>query len=67
MVRTLAREYCGRGVAVSYTQLPTGHVPTAVPWVTSAIPWLEARFAGRAAPQNCASIAPGNPLAPIAE
>jgi hypothetical protein len=66
-VRSLAREYCSRGVAVDYTQYPLGHIGTAVPWVSSAIPWLAARFAGQPAPQNCASIAPGNPLAPIAE
>ena len=65
-VRTLAREYCARGVPVSYTQYDAlGHVPTAVPWITAAIPWLNERFAGKAASQNCASIAPGNPLTPI--
>jgi len=65
-VRTLAREYCARGVPVSYSQYDLlGHVGTAVPWITAAVPWLEARFAGAAAPQNCASIAPGNPLTPI--
>ncbi len=65
-VRTLAREYCSRGVPVSYSQYDAfGHVPTAVPWITAAIPWLEARFAGQAAPQNCAAIPPGNPLTPI--
>jgi hypothetical protein len=65
-VRTLAREYCERGVAVSYTQQDLlGHVPTALPWITAAIPWLAERFAGKAAPQNCAQIPPGNPLTPI--
>ncbi len=66
-VRSLAREYCSRGVKVDYTEYPLGHIGTAVPWVTSAIPWLAARFAGQPAPQNCAGIAPGNSLAPIAE
>jgi hypothetical protein len=65
-VRTLAREYCERGVAVSYTQYDAlGHIGTAVPWVTAAIPWLAERFAGKAAPQDCAAIPPGNPLTPI--
>lgn len=65
-VRTLAREYCERGVAVQYSQYDTlGHIGTAVPWIASAVPWLAARFAGGAAPQNCASIAPGNPLGPV--
>jgi hypothetical protein len=66
-VRSLAREYCERGDAVDYTQYPLGHITTAVPWIATAVPWLEARFAGKPAPQDCASIAPGNSLAPIAE
>jgi hypothetical protein len=65
-VRTLAREYCERGVAVSYTQEDLlGHVPTATPWIAAAVPWLAERFAGQAPPQDCASIPPGNPLTPI--
>jgi secretory lipase len=65
-VRTLARQYCERGVAVQYTQHDAlGHVPTALPWITAAIPWLAERFAGKAPPQNCAAIPPGNPLTPI--
>jgi secretory lipase len=64
-VRSLAREYCERGDQVLYNQYPLGHVTAAVPWVTAAVPWLEARFAGAAAPQNCGSIEPGNPLTPI--
>jgi Secretory lipase len=66
-VRTLARQYCAAGDKVQYTQYPLGHVTAAVPWVTAAIPWLASRFAGLPAPQNCASIEPGNPLTPIAE
>jgi hypothetical protein len=65
-VRTLAREYCGRGVAVDFTEYPLfAHIETATPWIASAIPWLAERFAGKAASQNCSSIAPGNSLAPI--
>jgi hypothetical protein len=66
-VRTLAREYCERGDQVLYDQYPLGHITAAVPWIATAVPWLEARFAGTAAPANCASIEPGNPLTPIAE
>jgi hypothetical protein len=66
-VRSLAREYCERGDKVEYTQYPLGHITTAVPWVASATTWLTARFAGATAPQDCASIEPGNPLTPIAE
>lgn len=65
-VRTLAREYCARGVKVKYDQYDLlAHIETAVPWLTSAMAWLNDRFVGFAAPQNCASIAPGNPLTPI--
>jgi hypothetical protein len=64
-VRTLAREYCQRGATVQYDQYELGHVGTAGPWLTKALPWLAARFAGWAAPQNCSQIAPGNPLTPI--
>jgi hypothetical protein len=66
-VRTLARQYCERGDKVLYNEYPLGHVTAAVPWIATAVPWLEARFAGTSAPQNCTSIAPGNPLTPIAE
>jgi hypothetical protein len=66
-VRTLAREYCQRGVAVQYDQYDLfAHIETAVPWIASAMPWLSDRFAGRPAPQDCSGIAPGNPLTPIA-
>jgi hypothetical protein len=64
-VRSLARQYCGAGVRVQYTQYPLGHIGTAVPWIASALPWLTARFAGQSAPENCAAIAPGNPLTTI--
>jgi Secretory lipase len=64
-VRTLARSYCERGDKVLYNEYPLGHVTAAVPWIGSAVPWLEARFAGVPAPTSCGSIAPGNPLTPI--
>ncbi|HEX4752056.1 MAG TPA: lipase family protein [Solirubrobacterales bacterium] len=66
-VRTLARQYCAKGDKVQYDQYPLGHVTTAVPWIATAVPWLAARFAGSTAPQDCASIEPGNPITPIAE
>jgi len=66
-VRTLARSYCERGDRVLYDEYALGHITAATPWITTAVPWLEARFAGAPAPENCASIPPGNPLIPIAE
>ncbi len=65
-VRSLAREYCGRGVSVQYEEYEhLSHVPSAAVWLPEANAWLAARFAGVPAPQNCSSIAPGNSLAPI--
>jgi hypothetical protein len=66
-VRSLAREYCERGDKVLYNEYPLGHVTAAVPWIATAVPWLESRFLGLPAPTSCGSIAPGNPLTPIAE
>lgn len=65
-VRSLAHEYCSRGVRVEYHQY-TGlsHVGGATRWLPQAYSWLLARFAGTKAPANCGSIAPGNPLTPV--
>ena len=63
-VRSLAREYCERGVKVLYDQYPLGHVTAAVPWIATAVPWLEARFAGAPAPQNCAGDRTRQPAHP---
>jgi Secretory lipase len=65
-VRTLAREWCSRGVTVKYTEYQhLGHIEGAGPWLPEAAAWLAGRFAGLTAPQDCAEIAPGNSLAPI--
>jgi Secretory lipase len=65
-VRTLAREWCGRGVAVQYTEYQhLGHIEGAAPWLPEAASWLAERFAGVAVPQDCAEIAPGNSLAAV--
>ena len=65
-VRTLARDYCAKGTKVYYEQYDAlGHVTSIVIWLTHSIAWIKQRFAGVQAPQNCSSIAPGNPLAPI--
>lgn len=65
-VRSLAREYCGRGVPVEYNQYEgLSHVPSAIAWLPSAYAWLTGRFLGLAPPQNCAQIAPGNGLEPL--
>jgi Secretory lipase len=65
-VRSLARQYCGEGVPVHFTEYQhLGHVEGAGPWLTETVPWLAERFAGLTAPQDCSEIAPGNPLTPI--
>jgi len=65
-VRSLAREYCSRGVTVQYEQYEDlSHVPSALVWLPEAYAWLAGRFLGSPAPQNCAQIAPGNSLEPI--
>lgn len=64
----LAYEYCQRGVPVTFQEyqgLP--HADAAVPWEAAALTFLEGRFAGLPAPNGCASIGPGNSLAPLPE
>ena len=65
-VRTLARTYCAQGTAVYYEQYDFfSHTSAVGFWLMKAIDWINDRFAGQPAPNNCASIAPGNPLDPI--
>src|SRR5271155_706853 len=65
-VRTLAREYCSRGVKVEYSEYEElSHFLAAVPWLVEATAWMVGRLDGVAAPQDCASIAAGNSLEPI--
>jgi hypothetical protein len=64
-VRTLARQYCAKGVPVQHKEWGTSHFTTMLSWLPWATTWIDDRFAGKAAPQNCSSIAPGNPLTPL--
>ncbi len=65
-VRSLAREYCERGLAVQYREYQhLGHIEGAGPWLTETAAWLTGRFAGLPAPQDCSEIAAGNSLEPI--
>lgn len=65
-VRTLARGFCASGTAVDYTQYDAlSHVTTFPVWAPAALVWLDSRFAGTQAPNNCSQIAPGNSLAPV--
>ena len=65
-VRSYAREVCASGDPVDYQQFTAlSHEETEAPWLTETLPWLTARFAGAAGPQDCSTIAPGNSLAPV--
>jgi hypothetical protein len=67
-VRTLARQYCSKGVKVQYTEYPGSHITSALQWLPSAISWVSDRFGlfnSLTLPNNCSSIAAGNPLTPI--
>jgi hypothetical protein len=63
-VRQLMRQYCDAGKKVEYHEVGLSHVGTAVVWIYPAFMFLQDRFQGKAAPNNCASIQPGNSLAP---
>jgi hypothetical protein len=64
-VRSLARQYCATNKAVKYTQYDDlSHTLAMVPWAPVALTWINDRFAGKAAPSSCGTIAVGNPLTP---
>ncbi len=65
-VRTLARDYCAKGTKVHYEQYNAlSHIWSVPIWLHNSVAWIKHRFAGRPAPENCSSIAEGNPLTPI--
>jgi Secretory lipase len=65
-VRTLARDYCAKGTKVHYEQYDAlSHIWSVPIWLLNSIGWIKQRFAGLPAPDNCSSIAEGNPLTPI--
>jgi Secretory lipase len=65
-VRTLARDFCAAGTAVDYTQYNAlSHISTFPVWAPAALSWLNGRFAGGQAPNDCSQIPPGNSLAPV--
>ena len=63
-VRTLARQYCAQGVAVEHKEYGSSHFLTMLNWLPAATAWIDDRFAGKPAPQNCASIAPRSSAGP---
>jgi hypothetical protein len=65
-VEALANEYCQRGVPVTFSVYPLlPHSDAAVPFEAQALSFLESQFNGHAPANGCASIGPGNSLAPL--
>lgn len=68
-VRTLARQYCAKGVKIKYNEYALSHFTSIVSWLPQATLWVNDRFGGFfgpvAAPNNCSSIQPGNALDPV--
>ena len=64
-VEGLARDYCDRGVAVTYAQY-TGlnHADAFIPFQAQAARFLTERFTSAAPTSNCAVVGPGNGLSP---
>jgi hypothetical protein len=64
-VEALAHTYCTRGVSVSLNVYSgDDHTQAAVPFEAGALQFLSQRLNGQAVPDGCASVGPGNSLAP---
>ncbi|MBC68984.1 lipase family protein [Acinetobacter sp.] len=65
-VRALAKKFCLSGTDVKYGEVALDHFATTAVWIAQMVPWLNARFAGNSAPNNCNQIKllPSNSLAP---
>jgi hypothetical protein len=50
---------------VQHKEYGTSHFLTIANWLPAAAAWVDDRFAGKPAQENCASIAAGNPLDPL--
>ena len=65
-VEALAYEYCGQGVGVQLNVYQgDDHEEAAIQFEPAAITFLEARFAGVPFESGCASIPPGDSIAPL--
>ncbi|WP_410210186.1 lipase family protein [Aquirhabdus sp.] len=67
--RSLVQKFCKAGTNIVYTEVPFEHVGALAAWSVGMLPWLNDRFAGKAAPNNCLLAAlllpPGRSLAPV--
>jgi hypothetical protein len=65
-VEALAHEYCQQGVPVEFSEYQNlDHEEAIAPFESGALAFLQARFAGSAPVNRCASIGAGNSLAPL--
>jgi hypothetical protein len=65
-VAGLAREYCGRGVSVTFHEYKgDDHTAAAPPFLLAAVPFLQARLNGNAVANGCRFVPKGNSLAPL--
>jgi Secretory lipase len=65
-VEALAHKFCDEGVPVTFTEYQKlDHEETIAPFEATALPFLEARFAGAPEVSGCASIGNGNSLTPL--
>ena len=65
-VTALAHTYCGRGVPVQFhVYNGSDHVASLSQFDSDARQFMQQRYAGTTAANECASIGPGNPLTPL--
>lgn len=62
-VRALAHRYCEAGTPIVYREYPiASHVMAAIPYAAESVGWINERFAGVPAPNNCGTYPAGNDL-----
>ena len=62
-VRTVVRDYCEAGAQIEYREYPfASHVMAGAPWAIEGYLWLEGRFNGQPATNNCSTVPVGNEL-----
>ena len=62
-VRTVVRDYCEAGAQIEYREYPfASHVMAGAPWAIEGYLWLEGRFNGHPATNNCSTVPAGNEL-----
>lgn len=62
-VRALAHRYCEAGTPIVYREYPiASHVMAGIPYALETLGWVNDRFAGVPAPNNCGTYPAGNDL-----